>query len=78
MTYCGEIQIFPKSEFHHISLKEDQIRLKEAQKLGFNFAIAPSLIKIKNGPKIKIIRYPNLNTFASAQMQYKDTKVKEK
>ena len=55
-----------------------ELRLKEAQKLGFNFAIAPSLIKIKNGPKIKIIRYPNLNTFASAQMQYKDTKVKEK
>ena len=48
-----------------------ELRLKEAQKLGFNFALTPSLIKIKNNPEMKIIKYSNLNSFSSDQFTYK-------
>ena len=48
-----------------------ELRLKEAQKLGFNFALTPSLVKIKNNPEMKIIKYSNLNSFSSDQFTYK-------
>ena len=53
------------------------LALKEAQKLGFNFALAPSAIKIRDIPKMQIVKYSNLNTFALAQAKYKEAKIKE-
>ena len=47
-------------------------RLKEAQKLGFNFAIASSLIKTKQGSNIKLLKYNDLNEFVSEQVKSKE------
>jgi DNA repair protein RadA/Sms len=47
-------------------------RLKEAQKLGFNYAIASSLIKTKQGSTIKLLKYSDLNEFVSEQIRLKE------
>ena len=50
-----------------------EVRLKEAEKLGFNYALIPSSVKIKNKPEMKITKYSNLNIFCSDQFTFKQT-----